>query len=84
MLGKIQETADGAEILPKGAVFWAGVLLPTKQFAKPALEGRRSWELGLQGVQQLYGPRLQVNCHPQTMVFFGGGDHFNQHLLSVH
>lgn len=69
MLGKIQEAANGAEILPKGAVFWAWVLLPAKQFTEPALERRRSCELGLLSAEQLCGPGLQVNCYPPNPDF---------------
>ena len=32
MLGKVQEASDGTEVLPQGAVFRAGVLLPAEQF----------------------------------------------------
>ena len=38
VLGKVQEATDGTEVLPEGAVFWAGVLLPAEQFTQPALE----------------------------------------------
>lgn len=41
MLGKVQEATDGAEVLPESAVFWAGILLPAKQFAQPALKRER-------------------------------------------
>ena len=44
MLGKIQETTDGTEVLPESAVFWAGVLLPTEQFTQPALETEKATE----------------------------------------
>lgn len=41
MLGKVQEAANGTEVLPEGAVLWAGILLPAEQFAQPALERER-------------------------------------------
>lgn len=44
MLGKVQETADGTEVLPESAVFWAGVLLPAEQFTQPALEAEKATE----------------------------------------
>ena len=44
MLGKVQETADGTEVLPESAVFWAGVLLPAEQFTQPALETEKATE----------------------------------------
>lgn len=46
MLGKVQEATDGTEVLPEGAVLWAGVLLPAEQFAQPALEREREGHLG--------------------------------------
>lgn len=33
-----QEPADGAQVLPQGAVLRAGVLLPPKQLTQPTLE----------------------------------------------
>lgn len=46
VLGEVQEATDGTKVLPEGAVFWAGVLLPAKQLTQPALEKeRRSPEL---------------------------------------
>lgn len=33
-----QEPPDGAQVLPESAVLRAGVLLPPKQLAQPALE----------------------------------------------
>ena len=44
MLGKVQETTDGTEVLPESAVFWAGVLLPAEQFTQPALETEKATE----------------------------------------
>lgn len=44
MLGKVQETADGTEVLPESTVFWAGVLLPAEQFTQPALEAEKATE----------------------------------------
>lgn len=38
MLGKVQEAANGAEVLPKGAVFRAGVFFPAQQLTQPALQ----------------------------------------------
>lgn len=48
VLGKVQEAADGTEVLPERAVLWAGVLLPAEQFAQPALgkERQRQGPLG--------------------------------------
>lgn len=41
-LRQTQEPSDGAQVLPQGAVLWAGVLLPSKQFAQPTLEKKVS------------------------------------------
>lgn len=38
MLGKVQEAANGAEVLPKGAVFRTWVFFPAKQLTQPALQ----------------------------------------------
>lgn len=66
MLGEIQEAANGAEILPEGAVFWAGVFLPAKQFTEPSLERRGSCELELPGAERLGRPGLRMDCHPSN------------------
>lgn len=44
MLRKVQEAANGAEVLPEGAVFWTWVFFPAKQLTEPALqqEGQQS------------------------------------------
>lgn len=39
-LRKRQKPPDGAQVLPQGAVLWAGVLLPPEQLAQPTLEKR--------------------------------------------
>lgn len=36
-LWQCQKPPDGAQVVPQGAVLWAGVLLPPKQFTEPAL-----------------------------------------------
>lgn len=41
-LGQGQKPPDGAQVLPQGAVLWAGVLLPPKQLTQPALENKGS------------------------------------------
>lgn len=38
MLGQVQEAANGAQVLPKGAVFWAWVFFPAQQLTQPALQ----------------------------------------------
>lgn len=38
ILGQAEEPADHAQVLPKGPVLWAGVLLPTQQLTQPALQ----------------------------------------------
>ncbi len=35
-----QKPPDGAQVLPQGAVLWAGVLLPPKQLTQPTLKKR--------------------------------------------
>lgn len=40
VLRQVQEPTDGAEVLPEGAVFWAGVFFPAKQLTQPALQGK--------------------------------------------
>lgn len=40
-LGQTEEAADHAQVLPQGPVLWTGVLLPTQQFAQPALQEKR-------------------------------------------
>lgn len=38
VLGKVQEAADGAEVLPERAVFRTWVFFPAKQLTQPALQ----------------------------------------------
>lgn len=71
VLGKIQEAANGAKILPEGAVFWAGVFLPAKQFTEPALERRGYCELQLPVRSSWASLDFKLTAIPQATMFLG-------------